>query len=181
MYRVPELTYLRDMLGTKSPKHALTVGACFWKQHFVLSYTPLYQLRPELQTEVMSDNLKSSFMSKNPIMWPHPLNSPTGGGGVSRDPQKWLRNMCTTPYTGCSGRTACWPGWVVGEQLQEWECQDQDLNWGIRLENRPISSINLQCIADVWNSSKVLDTSRLPKPSDQIVYRWSVISSRRAF
>ena len=25
----------------------------------------------------MSDNLKSSFMSKNPIMWPHPLNSPT--------------------------------------------------------------------------------------------------------
>ena len=29
MYRVSELTYLRDMLGTKSPKHALTVGACF--------------------------------------------------------------------------------------------------------------------------------------------------------
>ena len=20
------------------------------------------------------------------------------GGGVSQDPQKWLRNMCTTPY-----------------------------------------------------------------------------------
>ena len=36
------------------------------------------------------------------------------GGGVSLDPQKWLRNMCTTPYQKLSS-VSC--GHIVDEQL----------------------------------------------------------------
>ena len=86
-----------------------------WKQHFGLSYNPSLPTAPWIAytyIEVMSHNLESSFMSYNPIIWPHPLNSPTvGGGGGHSGLNQGVRpsyyNFQISPRTLCTISTDC--------------------------------------------------------------------------